>query len=170
MNIDMSRVKEGLSRFPDEVAKKVLRGGTFAGAKLVRDRVKHGAPIRREGIKGKYYGRSGDSRIRYPGFLKRMIGAKYSREKSNKWQVVYNTKPMGAAFYGFFVEGGHRVGRRPSKARIRVGMDNRGWVQAHPFMEPVFRNAANEAVARMKTTMETGIVREWKNTVNRELF
>ena len=164
IEVDTKQTDAALKSLPEKIAKKVLRQGAFAGAKLIRDRVKSATPIRREGTRGKYYGRMGNSLIRYPGLLKRMIGAKYNKKVSSKWDVRYNVKPIGPAFYGFFVEGGHRVGKRPSRSRIRMGMDKRGQVPAHPFMAPVFRNAANEAIARMKTVIEQGAMKEWAST------
>jgi hypothetical protein len=161
---DTQEINKALGEFPEKIAKKVLRKGAFSGAVLVRDRLKIAAPIRREGIKGKYYGNKFDSRIRYPGFLRRMIGAKYNKKRSDKWTAVYNPKPLGMAYYGFFVEGGHRIGKRLSRSKMRAGTDRRGHVPAHPFMATVFRNAANESVNRMKVTMEQGILKEWAST------
>lgn len=164
IEVDTREIDAALKTLPDKLALRVLRQGVFAGAKILRDRSKVAAPVRREGIRGKYYGRTGATLIRYPGYLKRMIGAKFSRKRSSKAQSVYHVRPIGPAFYGFFVEGGHRIGKRPSKSKIRRGLDNRGWVPAHPFMEPVFRNASNEAIERMKTVISQGVLREWAMT------
>ena len=164
IEVDTRQIDEALRSLPDKLARLVLRKGVFAGAALVRDRVKRGAPIRREGVKGKYYGRTGSQLIRYPGYLQRRIGAKYAAKSSSKFDVRYHIKPIGQAFYGFFVEGGHRVGRRISKARKIVYGDTRRTVPAHPFMEPVFKGAANEAIARMKIVIEQGAYKEWAMT------
>lgn len=164
IQIDTKDTDAALRSLPDQLANKWLRKGVFEGAKIMRDRVKRSAPIRREGIKGKYYGKTLDQRLRYPGFLQKSIGAKYAAKRSSKTDVRYHVKPIGQAYYGFFVEGGHRIGRRPSKGKIRTGQGMRGQVPPHPFMEPVFRNAANDAIARMKTVIEQGAYREWAAT------
>jgi hypothetical protein len=164
IEIDTRAVNDGLRSLPDKIARNVLRRGVFDPAKFIRDRVRIAAPTRRETPAAKYYGKAWDSRIRYPGFLKRTIGAKYNAKRSNKFDVRYNVRPLGYAFYGFFVEGGHRIGKRPGKAKSRLGMDRRGHVPPHPFMAPVFKNAANEALERMKTVMLQGIYKEWAAT------
>lgn len=164
LEVDTRQIDEALKSLPEKLAARVLRQGVFAGAKLIRDRVKQAAPIRREGMRGKYYGRTGSQLVRYPGYLRRMIGAKYAAKRSSKGDVRYHVRPIGPAYYGFFVEGGHRIGKRSSKGKVRAGGDTRATVPPHPFMEPVFKNAANEAIARMKTVIEQGALREWAST------
>lgn len=172
IEVDTKEIDAQLKSLPEKLAARVLRQGVFSGAKLIRDRVKRAAPIRREGKRGKYYGKWGAQLIRYPGYLKRMIGAKYNARQSNKWQATYNVKPMGPGYYGYFVEGGHAIVRGNKERNRRQRELRRGlrfgssfkMVPAHPFMEPVFRNAANEAIARMKTVISQGVLREWAMT------
>lgn len=163
VQIDTKDLERDLQSLPEKLARKWLRKGVLEGAKFLRDRVRQGAPIRREGVRGKYFAKSGDQRIRYAGFLRRNIGAKYAKERSSKFDVRYHVRPIGYAFYGFFVEGGHRAGKRSSTNRKSTAAA-RSVVPPHPFMEPVFRNAANEVIARMKTVIQQGAYYEWAST------
>jgi len=165
----LDEVKRGLESLPDKIARGVLRKGTLAGAKLIRDRVKIAAPIRREGRLYKKTGRNLASKgmlaeMRAPGYLRSHIGAKYRRQVSTKFTARYGVRPIGPAFYGFFVEGGHKIGKRPSRSIKRIRGDARGSIPAHPFMAPVLRNATSETIEAMKKVFIRGVLKVWTDT------
>lgn len=147
----LEEVKRMLGELPKKVARKVLRKGVMSGAGFLRNEIKKTAPVR-QGYRFMQTSRYG---IRTPGHLKKNISARFRRKSSGDTEIHYSVGPRGQAFYGFFVEAGHRVGRRRKN-----GVDKRVMVPPHPFMVPQFENNKDRIIDRIKRKLVEGIVRE----------
>lgn len=135
-------VKEALGELPGRIARKVLRKGVYAGAAFLRGEIRTAAPIRRDS--GLRRAKGGP---RAPGYLKRKIGARYRRKVSSATEVHYMVGPIGYAFYGWFVEAGHKGGKS-------------GWVDPHPFMVPRFEANVGLVTEKTKQALMDGIMKE----------
>lgn len=138
-----------LRKLDETIQRKVLRRSVYAGARLVRDKVKATAPVE-------------------TGTIKRAVVHKFARELSKdgaqtyvvtltrgkKYQRVGKKGRNQDAYYWPWVEYGHRIVARKGKdggtlrARRRAAT---GSVPPHPFFEPAYhanRGEAERAIAR----------------------
>lgn len=108
----LAGLKAKFDALPDKVARKVLRGGVVAGARIVRAAAAARAPVAAHAIP------RGRGRKTAPGTLRRAAIIKFIPEQSNATQVVYfvtfrqgkrQQKSNRDAFYAKWVERGHRI-------------------------------------------------------------
>lgn len=64
---------------------------------------------------------------------------------------------MGERFYGAFVEFGHKMGKRPGKAKMGAGKDARASVPAHPFLRPALYDNEARIMAKIAERVGSGI-------------
>lgn len=155
----LEEINRALTELPPRIAMKVLRRGVYAGAALLRGAIKEAAPVRQDG-KPKKLGVSLSKwgTTRPPGYLKKNIGTPL-KKRQPFGQRVYSVGPIKAAFYGKFVEFGHRAGSRKTKSGLQqiIGTISR----PHPFAIPAFNSMHQQIVDRMKERLAEGIEKEW---------
>lgn len=140
---------EGLNKFADKISESVLRAGGFAGADLIRKEAVARAPIE-------------------TGNLKNNIIVKRVTEKSDGGKVqtyivvIRKGKPgqNNGAYYGNFVEEGHKIVRRKPKGityrkhreleQIEFGSRT---VAARPFMRPAWESLKGTVLEVMRNQM-----------------
>lgn len=169
----LSELKALFARVSEQVGKTPLRKGVSAGAKIVKGAVIAAAPVGEYPIRGR-----GSKRGHQAGTLKRAVITKFAREKSSATQATMivtirqgrpgSKKKLNAsrdAYYGKFVERGHRIvprsnriGTYRGKALYRKSITRRrrdaaGRVSARPFMGPAFAGAKDRALDAMVSTM-----------------
>ncbi len=149
----LEEINRALGELPGKIANKVLRKGVSAGAMLLRGAIRQVAPVRKEG------GAMKDGRM--PGFLKKNIGARYRRKVSQFGNIHYGIGPVGQAFYGYFVEGGHMIGKRKRYGR-GIAEHNAGMkrVPPYPFIIPKFNSMTTQIIDRTKEKLSEGIIKE----------
>lgn len=152
----LDEVNRALAELPYRIARKILRKGVAGGASLLRSEIRRNTPIRSQG--GSKKTKKGERRG--PGFLKRHIGYRYLRKRSNRFEVHYSVGPRGQGFYGFFVEEGHAAGKRKKYGRGITKATGLKMVTGHPFIVPSFNRMAAPIVERMKDKMVEGILKE----------
>ena len=152
----LEEVKRALAEFPSRIARKVLRSSVAAGGMLLRGEIRNAAPVRSAGGMMK----TGKGEMRGPGYLKKKIGARYRRRVSSFNEIHYSVGPTGQAFYGYFVEGGHKIGKRKRYGK-GAGTDARGSVPPQPFMIPAFNRMTAPIIDRMKEGLIAGAMKEW---------
>lgn len=153
----LEEIDRALAELPNRIANKVLRKGVSAGGMLLKAEIKKVTPTRQ--VAGAMNTNKKESRM--PGFLKKNIGARYRRKVSRFGDVHYGVGPVGQAFYGYFVEAGHAIGKRKRYGRgIAATNASRPMVPAHPFMIPTFERMQSGIIERMKEGLTKGIVKE----------
>lgn len=165
----LPELKAYFARVAGDMGKKPIRRMVSAGGQIVKAAVRLRAPIREE-----HAGRRGSKPSRAPGTLKNSIIMKFARELSNDVQavmlVVVRQGRAGAkkklaaskdAFYGKFVERGHRIvprgqkiGRRHGRSLYRTTKKQRrlgsnASVGPREFMGPAFAQSKDKAAEAM---------------------
>lgn len=161
----LQEINRALQDLPFRIANKVLKKGVAAGAALLRDAIRKAAPVRKTGGEMKVSNSRGSgSAMRSPGFLRKNIKSLYRRKASGPGNVHYAIGPMGDAYYGYFVEKGHVIGKRKRYGR-GIAEYNAGLktVPAHPFMMPVFNSQTNQIIEKMKDKLSEGIRKEGRD-------
>ncbi len=140
----LEEINRALWELPGKIANKVLRKGVSAGAMLLRGAIKTAS----------------EPRVK-TGFLKQHIGARYRRKVSKFGDIHYSVGPVGQAFYGYFVEGGHVIGKRKRYGR-GIAEHNAGMkrVPPYPFIIPTFNSMTTQIIDRTKEKLSEGIVKE----------
>ena len=154
--ISLKGDKELLKRIEDaplKMQRALFRGPLKTAAKILLERIKaevpKGAGDLARSLKVRAIKRS---RVRV-GYIVR----------TGKEDAVFS----GATFYGAFVELGHKIGKRLSKATIKEFGDKRGKVQPNAFMlrgligarglvKAVFRNELNRVIAESVSKTNVG--------------
>lgn len=149
-------LNQAMQVLPRKIASKVLRQSVSAGAVFLRNEIKKVTPIRKEPGPKKAKG----SELRYPGYLKRKIGARFKKKKSSYFVKHYKVGPIGYGFYGRIVEGGHVAGKK-EKTFFR-GSKSQGWVRGYPFIEPTFQKFTSRIIDRVGEKMGEGVIKEAK--------
>lgn len=157
----LPELKAKFSLVSAEVGKNSLRKGVSAGAKVVKAAVKSAAPLRKQIV-----GRRGSKPGRAPGTLKAAVIIKYVREQSGPDQALMivtvrqgragsKSKLVASkdAYYGKFVERGHRIVTRRGKSVRKAQRTSGGIVPPHPFMAPAFARSKDQAVSAMVSVM-----------------
>ncbi len=153
----LQEIKATLEELAPRIARKVLRAGVSAGGMLLRGEIKNSTPIRSDGKMKK----AGNGELRGPGYLKRKISSRYRKRASSFNEVHYMIGPAGQAFYGYFVEGGHKVGAKKKYGRgIAAANAGRADVPPHPFIVPAFNRMTAPIIDRMKSKLSEGIIKE----------
>jgi HK97 gp10 family phage protein len=139
-----------LQKFAGNLSEKFLLQGVSVGAKVIQDAIKAGAPVRSEGGQKRITaGHPGATRG--PGFLRSRILRRRVQKQSGT-TISYTIGPNRGAFYGMFVEKGHRPPHRASalrRAKARhVELGTRA-TAAHPFIRPALSASKNAAVDAM---------------------
>lgn len=140
--IGAKEVERKLKELEPKLAKKVLKRGLRAGAKIVRKAAQSKAPIKTGGIKKGIKVRAGKTK---KGFISIRVGV------GNQWFT-------GPNFYAAFVEFGHKVGRRLSKAKDAALHDTRkGYVEGQHFIEEAYKASQQAAKAAAIAKILAGI-------------
>ena len=133
-----------LTRLVEKVRTQDMSAALYAGGLVIRDDARIRAPLGHEPLPT----RTGVHEK--PGTLKKGIVVMRGRKRGDEISVVVGT--TSTAFYGRFVEKGHR-GRRPKGAahlKVNPLTDKREIVaQAKPFMLPAAETKAQAAVDAM---------------------
>lgn len=148
----LEELKQTLATLPERMASDLVRAGMREGSKTIRRAIQSQAPIAKGRVPKQYGQAAGD--------LKRNIIIR-SRRKKNilDFRVGVNDK----AFYGRFVEAGHRHRRLPRNKTlaaiahaIEVGDKS---TPPHPFMRPAFeqswRNALDQTASSIATRFDS---------------
>jgi HK97 gp10 family phage protein len=144
--LGLEQINRALDELPRRIANKVLRKGVYSGAALLRGAIKREAPVRSESRLHKMS--SGE--FRGPGFLRKNIRMKFRSKVSGPGEKHYIVGPLGQAFYGRFVEAGHKSGKRGGGKMV----------PAHPFMIPTFNTMTSQITEKMKDGLTKGIIKE----------
>jgi len=152
----LDKIKSALSELPSKVSRNVLRKGVSAGGMLLRGEIKNAAPVRSDGRMMK----TSSGEMRGPGYLKKHISARYRKRSSSFTEIHYGVGPAGQAFYGYFVEAGHKIGKRKRYGRVTEYNSARGNVPEHPFMIPTFNRMTGAIIEKMKDNLAAGIIGE----------
>jgi HK97 gp10 family phage protein len=142
----LEEINRALDELPRKIASKVLRKGVYSGAALLRGAIKQVAPVRTNTRPIKM----SSGGYRDPGFLKKNIKMKYRGKMSGPGEKHYIVGPLGQAFYGRFVEAGHKSGKRGSGKMV----------PAYPFMIPTFNSMTGQITEKMKEGLTKGIIKE----------
>lgn len=164
----LEEVNKALGQFPPRIANKVLRLGAAAGARVLRKAQKQAAPVRRTGsaklISWSVRTKRGQSDFRGRGFLKKNIKSRLSKRLSKKGVKIYGVGPTGDAYYGYILERGHRVGRRPNRSGLQAERDHLApspkTVPPYPFLIPTYRQMIFPIIKAIKDKLSEGIVKE----------
>jgi hypothetical protein len=161
--VQLSAALKGL---PAKVATKVLRHGVMAGAERIIFAARSNAPIASGPI------RRGKGKITQPGTLRNNIIAKFVARDSNATQVQYIvTVRKGKrfagrdAFYGSWVEFGHRIVPRKSKAHpgsIRFRRNSpalQGSVPGRRYLTRAVNAVHNQATDAMVRTIKMDLAK-----------
>ena len=164
----LEEINRALAQFPKRIANKVLKAGAAAGGRVLYKAQRAAAPVRQTGSAKliSYSTRSGrgQSDFRGKGFLKKNIKSRYIKKRSGPGIKIYGVGPVKDAFYGYIVERGHRVGKRPSK-KVQ-SMEQAGTMQSpkmvapHPFLIPTFNANIIPITRAIKDKLSEGIVKE----------
>ena len=163
----LEEIHRALLQFPNRVANKVLTAGARAGGAVLRKGQRAAAPVRKTGsaklISWSTRAGRGQSDFRGRGFLKKNIKSLLRKKKSKRGVKVFGVGPYGDAYYGYIVERGHRVGKRPS-AKVQAAGVAEGvkHVPPHPFLIPTFYQLVPQILRATKDKLNEGIVKESK--------
>lgn len=152
-----SELSKAMEKLPANLQKRALRPSVRAGANLMRDRARMGAPVR-------------------TGALKRNIKSEERRDKFNRGRVQFSVgvehgkKNLSASrkkrgedpYYWYFQEEGyHAVGRAKSKGRKgRAGRKQRSrFVRGKHFMRRAFDTTYTSAINLVRTSLARHINR-----------
>ena len=129
-----------LKELPRLVEQKIMRTALRAAAKPIWKAAREKAPV--------------DT-----GNLRDSITIKARRQtKKNVQSVIIHPGfewYKGDNYYAMFVEFGHRIGKRPSRGKLRAyGRDVRAEVPPHPFMRPAFDERKEEAKRSFRVSLE----------------
>ena len=96
--------------------------------------------------------------------MKKNIKSLLRKKKSRKGYKVFGVGPYGDAYYGYIVERGHRVGKRPRKkgaALEQAGLSPAPKnVPPHPFLIPTFYAMIHQIIRATKQKLSDGIAKE----------
>ncbi|MGH9523169.1 MAG: HK97-gp10 family putative phage morphogenesis protein [Terriglobales bacterium] len=177
-SVDIVGLKEfgvKLDLLPKEVEKRIVRTSLKAGVEVFRRGLRSKAPVRKDGGPKKL--KAGKTRA--PGYLQKHIGrwfvtdaalrlrggsAKSEAEALSKIGsehfAALVTGPTASAFYGLFVEKGHRNVPRGHALTRRALREEFGGssTPAHPWLRPVFDELSQAAIDAFVYSLTTQII------------
>lgn len=156
-----------LREMPDNVNRNALRAAVNSGAAIVRDEAKLRAPVETGTLRRAMYVKqirelSGTTRQTF------YIGARQGKKE----RAVGKKKVNRDAYYARWVEGGHKIVPRGSKATTALNRLGRritgltirrnaaqGFVPPHEFLQPAFKAKIGAATDAMATKLRERIER-----------
>jgi HK97 gp10 family phage protein len=126
-----------LKRMDQDIAGKAVKKSLRAGAKVIQTALVAAAPVK-----------SGQTRA--------AIVVKAMKKKAGRIGMLVQLGRksfQGDAWYAEAVDRGHKVGRRPSKARIKAGEDSRGFIPGTHWLEKTFAAAAAAARSEIERVL-----------------
>lgn len=159
----LRELKAALEQLPQNIAKNVLRGAVYAGAKVIKDAVYTNAPV--------YTG--SDPRVK-AGVLKDAVYMKHDQELSvENQQVFFVSLRRGRkerarnrdAYYWTWVEFGHHIVPRAPKGGTKLAarraavisgaslVQGSSYVLPHPFFRPAFEANKEASAAAIRDYM-----------------
>lgn len=176
-SVEMVGLKEfgtKLDLLPKEVEKRIVRTSLKTGIEVFRRGLRAKAPIRKEG--GAKKAKAGKTRD--PGYLQKHIGRWFVTDAAlnlkggstkseaealakigSEHFAAMVTGPMPSAFYGGFVEEGHRsVARGHALTRRALRLEFGGSrVPAYPWLRPVYDSQSQAAIDAFTNSLATEI-------------
>jgi HK97 gp10 family phage protein len=130
-----------LAKIEDAVQNEIMGAALVEGAETIAEAARADCPV--------YAGPARDDIV--PGALKASI--QVSKPKIARGTVAVKVETgegdyVNGKYFAYFVEFGHRVGARPSRAK-NAPPDTRPQVPPHPFMRPAFDAKQAEAEQRI---------------------
>lgn len=166
-----------LNALPKNVRNKILRTRLRAGAKITQTRAKQLAPVDADRNHGAP-----------PGTLRNSIKVRAMKRSRTALGYMVGTGEkdyQGVAFYGAFVEYGHRLGarskgvkdlgRKASKvggtaaAELRAqatAIDTRNEVPPHPYLRPAFEETKDQVVEEVRAGLRADLARIARETTS----
>jgi HK97 gp10 family phage protein len=142
-----------LLEMPRELTAKALREGAKAGAEVILEAARAKAPV---------YNGPPRPDVQ-PGLLRDSLKVTVRAKEEEVTATVSTSEGdyKGDDFYASFIEFGHKVGKRPGKARGVKVEDGRPTVAPRPFLRPAFDNNKDRAVEAFRAAVTAAIDRIW---------
>ena len=102
------------------------------------------------------------------GALRKSLKLATGRRKRGEFKMIVwsGEKGMklntGEAFYGAFLELGHKYGKRPSKSVNKKTGDSRAIIPAKPFLRPAFDAGKERMIKMTEDGIIKGILEAWR--------
>jgi HK97 gp10 family phage protein len=160
-----------LAELDKKVARKISSKAVRAGAKIILAEAKRRAPVGTDG-------KASSGKKHKAGTLKRSLKVRSAKKRNGTIRFQVQTKDgdyKGEAYYGAFVNYGHKTGSRKAIKRSKVGSlarskgqrgrtkgvyqvsDTRRQIPGNPFMLAAFLAKKQQATDAITSTIQTGI-------------
>lgn len=165
------QLERALHELPPRIGKRVINQALRAGAKVVAEGARQLVPVQSGRLKRSIKVRA-LRRSRRSFGVSVQTGAVGGRGGRLSTSELGGLRAGGDAYYGGFVEFGHRIGRRKGHAAALKNVQrlNRGGathVAAHPFERDAMDERRGQVIETVNTLTAQGIEREFASLVGR---